>query len=378
MNLLEQLHYLNKIRIQVILACCVFTFAKGQDPVMSQIQITKNYINPAYAGYSNDLSLSLNSRLQWSRVDGVDGVFNTSHFAANIACQNAKMGLALYGYNNWEGNGFLRTTMAGVQGAFYSSFNDFSNGRKNLKSKSAFSAGLQIGLGQKKLDWEKLTFSDQLSTTNYQITRQNSIISPRNQNSNIIWDLATGFRILSSIKLNRKEGFWSFGASVYHLHKNEESFFGFGENLWPTRYVIHASFNHPWWQKKPSRLIDISLLMNRQSGNNTFTILTNYSFEQIFKGGLGLRTSTVKPNALILQYQMRLNNNSSSNDNNDWLVSYSYEYTLGYGSLNQAQTFGSHEIGIIFILKNSSICGNKFERCLGPTKQIRSESLWSL
>lgn len=369
MNHLGHLPYLNKIHIQVIFALIFFAFAKGQDPVMSQTQIAKNYINPAFAGYSNDFSLSYNTRLQWTRIDGVEGRYNTNYFAANVACQSAKMGFAVYGYDNVEGSGFLRTTMAGVQAAYYSSFNNFSKGRRLRKSKSAFSAGLQIGLGQKFLDWKKLTFSDQLSNSNYQIVRPNSIVSPQNQSSNIIWDLATGFRVLSSVVINRKEGYWTFGASAYHIARNQESFFGFDNNLWPTRYVAHASFNYPWWLKKRSgQLFDVSLLINRQGSNNSITLLTNYSYRKILKGGMGFKTGGVNPDAVLFQYQMRVND--------DWLISYNYEYTIS--PINQSRTFGTHELGLIYVFKNSSICGDKVEECFGPTNQIRSERLWSL
>lgn len=369
MNHLGRLPYLNKIQVQVIFTLLVCALAKGQDPVMSQIQISKNYINPAFAGYSNDFSLSYNSRLQWTKLDGVDGRYNTNYFAANVACQSAKMGFAVYGYDNVEGSGFLRTTMAGVQAAYYSSFNNYKRGKKLQKSKSAFSAGLQIGLGQKTLDWQKLTFSDQFTTHNYVLTRPNSIVSPQSNSSNIVWDLATGFRLLSSMRINRKEGFWTFGLSAYHIARNQESFFGFDSNLWPTRYVAHGSFIYPWWLKKRSgQLLDLSMVFNRQAGVNTLTVIPNYSYRKLLKGGLGFKIGQNQPDALLFQYQMRVQDN--------WLISYNYEYTIS--QINQSRTFGSHEIGMIYIFKNSSMCGDKIEECFGPTNQIRSERLWSL
>ena len=111
------------------------TFA--QDPVTTQLHATRNYLNPAYAGYSSDLSLHYNSRLQWTNVSGK---FATHNFAANIACEERNLGFALYAHDNREGDGSLRTTLVGGQIAGY-----FPLSFENLKKSSApgmFSIGL--------------------------------------------------------------------------------------------------------------------------------------------------------------------------------------------------------------------------------------------
>jgi type IX secretion system PorP/SprF family membrane protein len=67
------------------------TFAQ-QDPLHALYLNTPIIINPAYAGFSHDLNLSLNYRKQWA---GFEGSPTTVNFSSHIALRENRMGLGL-------------------------------------------------------------------------------------------------------------------------------------------------------------------------------------------------------------------------------------------------------------------------------------------
>jgi type IX secretion system PorP/SprF family membrane protein len=67
------------------------TFAQ-QDPLHALYLNTPMIINPAYAGFSHDLNLSLNYRKQWA---GFEGSPTTVNFSSHISLRENKMGLGL-------------------------------------------------------------------------------------------------------------------------------------------------------------------------------------------------------------------------------------------------------------------------------------------
>src|SRR5690606_26008845 len=97
------LHSSAKVWLALILLCCALLM-QAQDPVFSQFNLNKNYLNPAYAGYSGDLSIGVNSRMQWNNIPGK---FSTNTFNANIGCGPGRFGLAVTGYDHVEGEGYL-------------------------------------------------------------------------------------------------------------------------------------------------------------------------------------------------------------------------------------------------------------------------------
>ena len=61
-----------------------------QDPLYSQYLNTPMIINPAYAGFSRDLNLSLNYRKQWA---GFDGSPQTTNLSGHMSLSQNKMGV---------------------------------------------------------------------------------------------------------------------------------------------------------------------------------------------------------------------------------------------------------------------------------------------
>lgn len=348
--------------------------AKGQDPSMSNFHLSRNFLNPAFAGYSQDLSLTLNNRLQWLKLSGFKR-FNTYNFAANIGCAESKLGFALYASDNVEGEGFLRTTNAGFQIARYWPFDYKTNGSRKKRNNSIIAAGIQFGFGQKRLDWDRLTFSDQLSNSTYQMVRSTSVINPKNQSTEFRWDLGAGVRFLTELGY-RKRASLSGGIALYHFITNQESFFSDNNDvIYPTRYNVHAFYSVPIGKAINSRWnASLGGVLNRQAGVTTFTIMTYADYVSKFRMGFGYRgKANGLPDAYIIQPTIR-GDNLFGKDN--WLLTATYEIT-SLSSVGQQRSMGTIELGISIRFNNSAICSSNEIQCFYPSKQMKQYSMWN-
>ena len=333
---MEQLRLFARLYLVVLALFCTIT-SNAQDPVFSQFNLNKNYINPAYAGYSGTMSLAVNARRQWNNVPGK---FSTNTFNANIGCGPGRFGLALAGYDHVEGEGFLRTQNAALQasvnlpGKLGRIF-----GNKLRRQKFIMSGGISLGVGQKKLDWDKLTFSDQF--TAYEgYTGQASAASGYSETSNMIFDLSAGLRMQT--QLNRKGSYVSFGGAIFHLNEPVETFYD-SDNRLPPRYTFHffTYFQTKKFSNKPSYL-SLGMISDNQQSLKTNTLMASKDVEHWGKVSLGFRRQNfllvdLNVDALILQGLVSFGGLT---------LGYSYDITIS--KLGPHNTFGTHEIGIAY------------------------------
>lgn len=342
---MEQLHLSVKIWLTAALISLAL-LSRGQDPVFSQFNLNKNYVNPAYAGYSEDLSIGVNSRLQWNNVPGK---FSTTTFNANIGCGQGRFGLGVAGYDHYEGEGFLHTQNAALQmsvnlpGRFGRMF-----GRNLQRQKFIMSGGLSLGLGQKELDWTKLTFSDQY--TPYEgFTGDPSAIHGYSPKSNLIFDLSAGVRVQA--QLNRGGSYVSFGAAMFHLNNPVESFYGSNNQL-PPRYTYHffTYFQTQKFANKPSYL-SLGMISDNQQHLKTNTLLVSKDIQNWTKIGIGFRRQNFvlvdrNVDALVLQALVNVGG-----------LTFGYSYDITISKLGPQNTFGTHEVGIAYRFEGAALCG---------------------
>ena len=342
---MEQLHSYVKLGLALIALCCTIA-VKAQDPVFSQFNLNKNYLNPAYAGYSGNLSVGVNSRMQWNNVPGK---FTTNTFNANIGCGPGRFGLAVAGYDHYEGEGFLHSQHAEVQmsvnlpGKLGRMF-----GKKLRRQKFILSGGLSLGVGQKKLDWDKLTFSDQY--TPYQgFTGRASAASGYGETSNLIFDLSAGMR--AQAQVNRNGSYVSFGGAIFHLNKPVETFYD-SDNRLPPRYTFHffTYFQTQKFTNKPN-YISVGMISDNQQRLRTNTLLVSKDVEHWAKASVGFRRQNFllidrNVDAIILQGLVSFGG-----------VTLGYSYDITISKLGPHNTFGTHEIGIAYTFDGLGLCG---------------------
>ncbi|WP_417588741.1 PorP/SprF family type IX secretion system membrane protein [Owenweeksia hongkongensis] len=340
-----QLHLYAKGWLTLMLFCCAMLM-QAQDPVFSQFNLNKNYLNPAYAGYSGDLSIGVNSRMQWNNIPGK---FSTNTFNANIGCGAGRFGLALTGYDHVEGEGYLHSQNAAVQmsvnlpGKLGRMF-----GRKLRRQKYIMSGGISVGVGQKTLDWDKLTFSDQYSA--YQgFSGQPSAAHGYSEASNTIFDLSAGLRMQAEI--NRKGSYVSFGGAIFHLNKPVETFYD-SDNRLPPRYTFHF-FTYLQTKKftnKPN-FLSVGMISDNQQNLRTNTFMMAKDVQHWGKVSMGFRRQNFllvdrNVDAVILQGLVSFGGLT---------LGYSYDITIS--KLGPHNTFGTHEIGIAYNFSGFGLCG---------------------
>src|SRR6478609_10380992 len=123
--------------------------ALAQDPEFSQYYAAPLYLNPAFAGTTDDHRFIANYRNQWPNV--ARG-YTTTAFS--------------YDYNSNSinsGFGFLATQdQAGTAGMKSTQFNFLYSYKLRLSSKWVISSGLNFGYAVRSIDFNRLIFGDQL------------------------------------------------------------------------------------------------------------------------------------------------------------------------------------------------------------------------
>lgn len=338
--------YVRKLLTAVVMvwACSL----DAQDPVFSQFNLNKNYLNPAYAGYSEDFSVGINSRRQWTNVPGK---FTTNTFNVNAGCGQGRVGLGLIGYDHTEGEGYLNTKNAALQMSvnFPGKLGRWL-GRKMYRNKFITSAGMSVGVGQKTIDWSKLTFSDQFSP--YEgFLNQPSIASGYGSASNMIFDVSAGLR--TQAEINRKGSYVSFGAAAFHLNRPVETFFD-TDNRLPPRYTFHffTYFQLKKFVNKPN-YFSVGMISDYQANLRSNTIMVAKDVENYAKINLGFRRQNFllidkNVDALIIQGLVSFGG---------FTIGYSYDVTIS--SLGPHRTFGTHEIGLAYSFRGFGLCRGK-------------------
>ena len=354
----------NKFILTLVVAVTMSFSAKAQDPTFSQFYLNKTYLNPAYAGYTKDLSAYFQTRYQWTHVPG-EFATNTAGF--NVGSAHSRMGYGMQFYDNVEGEGRLHTSSA----AFQTSINipgryDNTFGRKMYGRKYILSVGFQAAVSQKTIDWSKLTFTDQLDPY-AGLINQASQLSPSTEVSNIMVDVSTGVRFRTEI--DKKGSFISTGAAAFHLNRPTESFLNYEARIDP-RYTFHF-FTHLQTRKfaNDPRYFSVGYVFDKQQVLQTNTVYLARDISKQFTIGVGLRRKLVfnvdkNVDSFIIQ---------STFNAKGLVIGYSYDLTVS--SLQVSNSYGTHEFGIVYIFEGKHL---KKRRSGGKSKYRSAEDCFYL
>jgi type IX secretion system PorP/SprF family membrane protein len=189
--------------------------------------------------------------------------------------------------------------------------------------------GFQGTYRQIAIDWQSFTFPDQIDPY-FGFVRETSEVAPGNNTVNT-FDLTAGM-------IGYTERFY-FGLVASHLTQPDVSFFTL-ERL-PLKFTAHMGFTIPLGRKRLVTDLQNYLIPNVvyqiQGPYDQLTLSTAFSRGD-FKGGLGFRTSTTNPDALVILVGYTPMEGS-------WGFGYSYDHTVS--SLNN-NLGGAHEISLSY------------------------------
>ncbi|MCB0524615.1 MAG: PorP/SprF family type IX secretion system membrane protein [Saprospiraceae bacterium] len=196
------------------------SMVSAQDPIFSQFYAMPLQLNPGFAGSANAPRAGFIYRNQWT---GFNSAYRTYAAYYEQSFPRFKSGLGFYAEGDNAGDGIFKTSKFSLAYAYRLPVND----------DLAFKIGVEAGLRQTSLDWQKLIFPDQIDALNG-ISINTEEIQP-DATSNSTLDFSTGFLVLS-------ERFYA-GFALNHLNTPNESLLLTNDNLYkglPLRYTIHG------------------------------------------------------------------------------------------------------------------------------------------
>lgn len=290
--------------------------ALGQDAHFTQYFANPLYLNPAFAGVSKCPRVTINYRNQYPQLNNVYQTFSGS-YDQYVDALNGGLGLLIM--RDEAGGGALSTTeISGI----YS---------YHLKVNRKFSvlAGFQATLRQRALNFDNFSFPDQIEPF-YGFVKNTQEVAPGN-NTNTHLDVSAGL-------IGYTEKFY-IGASVHHLTQPDESFYR--TSKLPMKITAEAGFTIPLGkQRLHGELINYllpNIVYQLQGPYDQLTVSTAFNRGPV-SGGLGLRTSTVNPDAIVVLFGYTPTDFA-------WKIGYSYDITISSIANNLG---GAHEISLSY------------------------------
>jgi type IX secretion system PorP/SprF family membrane protein len=192
----------------------------GQDPIFSQFFAAPLQVNPAFTGAGSAPHVGTIYRHQWPNLSNAFRTYNV-YYEQPLEQLNSGIGFQLEGDN--AGDGLLKSTRASALYAY-----NLPVGRKYL-----IRIGVEAGIRQAVLDWNRLIFPDQIDGVDGVVFQSGE--TPPDNNTVTNFDASAGLLLLS-------DQFW-LGTSLKHLNTPDDGFLLINNNLsdgLPIRYTVHA------------------------------------------------------------------------------------------------------------------------------------------
>ncbi len=335
-----------KIRFStLIFFICIGLFSsvtyklQAQDPVFSQFYLSPLQLNPGLSGLTEDPRFSANYRNQYP---GFNNAYRTYSLSYDQFFPTINGGIGGWLLSDDAGDGILTTLKAA--GIF--------SYRLRLKDNLFAKTGIEVGIVQSTLNWNKLVFGDQIDDYTGTIS-PGGIPFPTDEtapdrNKVIYPDLGFGMIVYG--------GDLYTGLSVRHLNRPDPDFLAINSELSPRipmRWTFHAGGSWPLFSRIFRQSMEISfspsLILVKQGPfsqiNGGFTVDA-----EILTLGLHYRVSSGKSEALIGSIGFRTN---------QLRLGYSFDYTVSGFPLSG----GTHEIGIVYHL-NDGDTESRYNDCL--------------
>ncbi len=288
----------------------------GQDAHFTQAYANPLYLNPAFAGLNKCPRLTLNYRNQYPSLS----VYQTYSASYDQYVSSINGGVGLLATRDEAGGGALSATEVS---AIYSYHLQASR-------KFYFLSGFQATFRQRSLNWDGLTFPNQIDPF-YGFVKPSDEIPP-GQTTNSHFDVSVGF-------LGFTKRFY-VGLVINHLTEPDESFFV--NSKLPMKITGHAGITIPLGRKRLSNSIQNYLVPNivYQVQNKFSQFTGSVSFNRAeLSGGLGARLIPGSgPDALLILLGYVPSETA-------WKIGYSYDVTVSSLSDN---TGGAHEISLSY------------------------------
>jgi type IX secretion system PorP/SprF family membrane protein len=200
---------------------------KGQDVNFSQWFSAPLYFNPAYTGLATGLRGRFLFRDQWPNLP-VD--FKSYYFSADIGDRRlpGSGGVGLVIESDNEGISFIHDLSVGLNLSV----------RIPIATNLISQVGIKAAVVQKRVNYDELVFTDQLSAQ-YGNIYQSSFIPP-DASKRVFPDFGAGGILQFANEQGNMNG--TVGLAVDHIFQPDESFLSTGTSPLPRKFIAHADF----------------------------------------------------------------------------------------------------------------------------------------
>ena len=325
--------FFGKVSLPVLFMLCFCGSVTAQDPQFSQFYAAPLYLNPAFAGATNQHRMGLNYRNQWPAIDAN---FNTFSFFTDFYIESKNSGVGLLVNSDTEGVLGLKSINLALL---------YSYDLKIVEGLS-FRPGFQVGVYNRSINFDRLTFGDQLDPATGTLRAGASAEGLNTGQSKFFPDISMGGLFYSKRA-------W-FGFAGHHLTEPDQSLVGSPDYLamklsghagWKF-YFKPGEMGDGFYKKPRERSIAPAVQYRHQGRFDQMDIGLYYTFEPIIIGTWYRGVPFKSLNGIVNNESIVLLVGFTKKGEKDVLnIGYSYDYTiskLGVGS------GGAHEFSIVY------------------------------
>lgn len=326
--------WLSRTSVLVLLAVILWapSTVSAQDPQFSQFYAAPLYLNPAFAGSTQQGRVGMNYRNQWPAIDAN---FTTVSAFADFYIEDKNSGVGALLTRDYVNLVGLQSISLAVQYAY----------QLEITKGLGFRPGFQAAIYNRSINFGRLTFGDQFDPSTGDLTFPTGEQINTGQ-SRFFPDIAMGGLLYTP-------NAW-LGFAAHHLTQPNQSLIGEEANL-PIKYSAHAGWKFFFkpgvigdgvYARKSERSVAPAVQYRHQGPFDQLDVGMYFTFEPLILGtwyrgvpfkpvnGFGNNESIVLLLGLTLKGQKDVLN-----------IGYSYDYTisqLGPGS------GGSHEFSLVY------------------------------
>lgn len=312
--------------------------ANAQDPHFSQFFASPLTLNPALTGkFDGVFRVAGNYRDQWPAINKA--------FITSTVSLDAPMLTSRINPNDTWGIGLMAMTDRTANGVLNSNYISLSTSYHKGLDEDGFHQlgfGFQGTYGSKRLDGSQLKFENELALDGTWTLPSNETVDGRNVNINL-FDFNAG--VLYSGSSNGNNNFY-IGASMYHINRPKESFFGSGYYTLNPRLTVHGGGYFPIGE---TTTLHLSGLYSQQAGANEVVVGGAVAFN--------LNTGDAEtPTNFYAGSWLRYNDAIIPYLGLEWSdFRFGLTYDVNYSSLKVgSQSRGGIEVSLIYIKKAPS------------------------
>jgi type IX secretion system PorP/SprF family membrane protein len=325
----------------VIVACCFIQLtAKAQDPIFSQAYLSPINLNPAATGAGeHDLRISAIYRRHWWTIPSQ---MNYMAFSIDKFIPKISSGLGLLVTNSSEG--YLKKSSIYGSYSYTVCAGTASAAENGSLPKWFWSGGIQFGVGQRRIDYSKLVFADELDVNGI-IPGAISSADPAINNGKLFPDFAAGmffnYRFSDNSRL-------LIGLSSHHMNRPDESLTNTGDatrSQLPVRWTGNLLYTYT----NPERNWSFSAgaIAYRQARHSSYQIGAEVTQNEIDVSlGLWYRGSVNFRDMNTISLTLSFNLTGRDNYRDKIRVGLGHDAQVGKNSYSY--TAGSSEIGFVW------------------------------